>query len=84
MFSNVHPAFSCASAIGNLSSICSENHMLSCLRSELLWLQTLAMRSTRDKSKGRPRPLCCLLKLRIFSTISKVLFLFFHFHEFAF
>ena len=53
-FSDVWPVCTCASAIGNLWSIC---------------LGIIILRRV-FKSKGRPFPFCCLLKLRIYSTMS--------------
>ena len=58
MFSNVLPAFNCASAIGNLWSIWSGGNILSYVA----------------KSERSPLTFCCLLKLRIFSEILTILF----------
>ena len=57
-FSNVLPAFTCASAIGNLWSIWLGVNILSCVA----------------KSEGSPLTFCCLLKLRLFSEILTILF----------
>ena len=67
-FSDVLPAFTSASAIGSHCSICFGVNILICLRSETV--------ATRAKSEGSPLPFCCLLKSRIFSTISTILFQF--------
>ena len=58
---DVLPAFTCASTIGNLQSICLGVTILSCLwlktlQSETLYSETLATPATRAKSKGRPSP----------------------------
>ena len=70
-FSDLLPAFTCASGIGNLWSNCFVVNILICLHSEILTTQ-----ATRGKSKGIPLPFCCLLKSRIFPTISTISFWF--------
>ena len=65
-FSDVLPAFTCGSAISNLGSISLGVNILITLRSETV--------ATRAKSGGSPLPFCCLLKSRIFSTISTTFF----------
>ena len=65
-FSDVLPAFTCVSTIGNLWSFCLGGNILSCVGSKTL--------ATWAKSEGMNSPFCCLLKLIIFSTILTILF----------
>ena len=55
-FSDVLPAFTGASAIGNLSRICLGVNILSSVRLKNLRSETLVTRVTRAKSEERPLP----------------------------
>ena len=65
-FSDVLSALTYARGVGSLWSICFGVNIL--IR---VWLKTLA---TRAKYEGRLLPFCCLLNLKIFLTISTILF----------
>ena len=55
-FSDVLPAFACASAIGNLLSICFGVHILNCLWLNNLPSETLATQATRSEILVIPSP----------------------------
>ena len=65
-FSDVLSALTYARGVGSLWSICFGVNIL--IR---VWLKTVA---TRAKYEGRRLPFCCLLNLKIFLTISTILF----------